>query len=323
MQTSRTNLATLNRPTIYAHRSHADGPSAAGAPLPLTTIVPRELVHRASVSEVFLTHWETNSPDSFTVKAQWPRGHALFVPSGGYQDPLLLVESVRQAGALLSHAEYGVPFGYQFLMSDMSYSAQAGALAVGPVPTEVELLVDCYDIVRRGTRLAGLRYRVTVMRDGLPLAVAEAAFTCASPSVYERLRGERGTVAPAPSAPIAPALVGRTCSRDVVLSAGDSAWQLRFDTTHPIFFDHPVDHVPGMVLIEAARQAAHAGAGLPHALPVHLTSAFERYVEFDAPCWIEAEAGTPAPDGRVTVEVRGSQNGRTAFTAAVTLQPHH
>ncbi|MEU9302662.1 ScbA/BarX family gamma-butyrolactone biosynthesis protein [Streptomyces sp. NPDC048269] len=310
---------------MYPAHSLAGDPRLRTRALALTTIVPREYVHRASVSEVFLTHWETNSPDSFSVTAQWPRGHALFVPSGGYQDPLLLVESVRQVGALLSHAEYGVPFGYQFLMSDMTYSAHVDALTAGPAPTEVELLVNCHDIVRRGTRLVGLRYHVTVMRDGQPLAVAEAAFTCVSPSVYQRLRGERSTSAPAPSAPILPVLVGRTSSRDVVLSAaGPHAgpkWRLRLDTTHPIFFDHPVDHVPGMVLIEAARQAAHAGTGLPHSLPVQLTSAFERYVEFDSPCWIEAEASEPDTDGCVTSHVRGSQDGQTTFTAAVTLRP--
>lgn len=32
------------------------------------------------------------------------------------------------------------------------------------------------------------------------------------------------------------------------------AAQIHVDREHPFFFDHPVDHVPGMLLIEAARQ---------------------------------------------------------------------
>ncbi|MFE5398563.1 ScbA/BarX family gamma-butyrolactone biosynthesis protein [Streptomyces sp. NPDC056568] len=292
----------------------------------LTTTVPREYVHRAAVSEVFLTHWEADSPDRFSVTAQWPRAHALFVPVGGYQDPLLLVESVRQTGALLAHAQYEVPFGHQFLMWHMSFDARPEALVAGPRPTEVVLRAECGDITRRGGKLAGMEYHVTVERDGAPLATATAAFSCTSPSVYRRLRGDRtgGASVPLPVG-IVPESVGRQGSRDVVLAAADPhsphRWQLRVDTAHPVFFDHPVDHVPGMVLLEAARQAAHAATDLPDALPVGLESAFARYAELDAPCWIDAEAGRPDSAGRVPTTVRGTQNGKTVFTATVVLCP--
>ncbi|WP_260845011.1 AfsA-related hotdog domain-containing protein [Streptomyces sp. SLBN-31] len=60
---------------------------------------------------------------------------------------------------------------------------------------------------------------------------------------------------------------------DVVLSplGQPHRWQLRVDTRHPVLFDHIVDHVPGMLLIEAARQAATATLGhttLPSPSPV-------------------------------------------------------
>ncbi|MFI1888403.1 ScbA/BarX family gamma-butyrolactone biosynthesis protein [Streptomyces jumonjinensis] len=297
----------------------------------LTTTVPREYVHRAAVSEVFLTRWEPWEPggaDCFTVTAQWPRGHALFTPSGGYQDPLLLAESVRQTGTLLAHAEYGVAFGHQFLMRSLSFSAAPGALTTGPAPTEVELRVTCHDMVRRAGRLAGMSYRVTLVRDGVRAATAEAAFSCASPSVYRRLRGERSTTTTLPVPPgIPPAVVGRADPRDVVLAAAGPhrrhhQWQFRVDTSHPILFDHPVDHVPGMALIESARQAAHAATGLPDALPVVLDSTFERYADLDAPCWIDAQPGEPDLTGRIPVSIRGTQRGATVFSAAIVLRPH-
>ncbi|MFF8732844.1 AfsA-related hotdog domain-containing protein [Streptomyces sp. NPDC015171] len=34
-------------------------------------------------------------------------------------------------------------------------------------------------------------------------------------------------------------------------------WQLRIEQDHPVLFGHPVDHAPGMLLLEALRQAAH------------------------------------------------------------------
>ncbi|MCZ0971672.1 AfsA-related hotdog domain-containing protein [Streptomyces albulus] len=66
------------------------------------------------------------------------------------------------------------------------------------------------------------------------------------------------------------------------------------NTAHPVLFDHPVDHVPGMLMVEAARQAARAVA--PHwSLPVALDCSFARYAELDAPCWVGARAAGRAP----------------------------
>ncbi|MCI0385805.1 gamma-butyrolactone biosynthesis enzyme [Streptomyces sp. CNQ085] len=295
----------------------------------LTTTVPREYVHRAAVSEVLLIDWgpdASDQADSFVVRAQWPRGHSFFTPVGGYQDPLLLIESVRQAGSLLAHAEYGVPLGYQFLMWDISFSAHPDALVAGSTPTEVELRIMCHDIVRRGRTIARMRYDVSVWREGAPLAAARASFSCTSPAVHRRLRGDRPVMTGRALPPaIDPAEVGRTCPGNVVLSSSgrgrENLWQLRVDTEHPVFFDHPVDHTPGMVLIEAARQAAYAATGLPDALLLGLESAFTRYAELDAPCLIEAHPERPGVTGDIPVRVRGTQEAQTLFTADLVLRP--
>jgi hypothetical protein len=314
----------------------ATGHPVTRTPLPrLTTTVPREYVHRAAVSEVLLTGWETDTalvaPDRqevFAVSAQWPRSHSFFTETGGYQDPMLLIESVRQIGSLLAHAEFGVPFGHQFLMWDMSFSTSPELLLADAVPTEVELRTVCRDIVRRGRVLGGMRYDVTVLRDGKELATAGAAFSCTSPAVHRRLRAGRptGTDRVVPPA-IDPAAVGHADDRHVLLAepvcapgAGDR-WELRVDTAHPTFFDHPVDHIPGMVLLEAARQSALVSTGLPDALLLGLKSNFARYAEFDAPCWIEPVAEPHGSDGGVLVRVRGSQHAETVFTAELLLNP--
>lgn len=303
----------------------------------LTTTVPREYVHRAAVSEVLLTGWEAaaepagpDQPDEFAVSAQWPRSHSFFTQSGGYQDPMLLIESVRQIGSLLAHAEFGVPFGHQFLMWDMSFNTSPELLVADAVPTEVELRTVCRDIVRRGRVLGGMRYDVTVLRDGKALATGGAAFSCTSPAVHRRLRAGRPTTTDrvVPTA-IDPAAVGHSDDRHVLLAEpktgstpgiGDR-WELRVDTAHPTFFDHPVDHIPGMVLLEAARQAALVSTGMPDALLLGLKSNFARYAEFDAPCWIEPQAEPHGTEGGVLVRVRGTQHAETVFTAELVLSP--
>lgn len=63
----------------------SDTPAPAGTGVmrypSLTTTVPKEFVHRASVAEVMLTDWERTGQARFTVSAQWPRGHSFFTPS--------------------------------------------------------------------------------------------------------------------------------------------------------------------------------------------------------------------------------------------------
>lgn len=298
----------------------------------LTSTVPREYVHRKAVSEVLLTGWGdvdpagSNECDGYVVRAQWPRSHALFTPGRGYQDPMLLIESVRQVGSLLAHAAYDVPFGHQFLMSDISIDAEPELLTADPVPTDIEMHTVCRDIVRRGGLLREMRYDITVLRENGARATASAAFRCMSPDVYLRLRGGRSTTPDnTPPPALDPAAVGHDSVRHVVLSepapGTPNRWELRVDITHPTYFDHPVDHIPGMVLLEGARQAAHASTGLPRALLLGLKSDFSRYAEFDAPCWITAEPEPYGTGGDLLVRVHGSQHQETVFTAELVLRP--
>ncbi|MEU3048257.1 AfsA-related hotdog domain-containing protein [Streptomyces sp. NPDC006984] len=147
----------------------------------MTSTVPRELVHRAAVAEVFLTGWSRTAENQFALTAQWPRAHSYFTPVNGCYDPLLASETIRQVGTLLSHAEFGVPFGDQFLMWDLHHSVRPELAGVGAAPADLELDVICSDIRRRGRRLAGMRYEVTLYCGGQVIATGGAAFHCTSP----------------------------------------------------------------------------------------------------------------------------------------------
>ncbi|MFI8952777.1 ScbA/BarX family gamma-butyrolactone biosynthesis protein [Streptomyces sp. NPDC053750] len=292
----------------------------------LTTTVPKEFVHRASVAEVLLTDWDRVDDLHYTVAAQLPRHHGFFANISGCHDPLLIAETIRQAGILLAHAEFGVPLGHQFLMWDLAIDVMPEHLLVDTTPANLEVEVACRDVKRRGANLAGLHFDAAIRRDGQVAATGAATFTCASPAVYRRLRASgMGDCVPAPlplTSPTAPQDVGRISPTDVVLSPlpKPDCWQLRVDTRHPVLFDHPVDHVPGMVLLEAARQASSAFLGYP-CLPVGITGEFARYAELDAPCLIEVCSLPADTDGRDRVLVTGRQNDRLVFSSAVTVTP--
>ncbi|MGW4272010.1 ScbA/BarX family gamma-butyrolactone biosynthesis protein [Streptomyces seoulensis] len=297
----------------------------------LTTTVAREYVHRAALSEVFLTGWSKGGPDSFTVTAQWPRSHSFYNSEHGLYDPLLLSETVRQCGLLLMHVGYHMPFGHQISWSRLQYTLDPRALRIEATPAEIELHVTCSDVKYQGKVARTMVVHLEAVRAGSLLARATIGFNSHSPAVYRRLRAGRNVeeifaAVPEPPEPVSRAAAGRLRRQDIVLSPTERSarWQLRVDTSHPVLFDHPVDHVPGMLLLEAVRQAgqatdpAQAGA----VLPVSLDVSFNRYVEFDQPCWIEAEQIRTASSSsgiRRVMKVDARQNGFSAFTATTEL----
>jgi hypothetical protein len=294
-------------------------PQSAEIPA-LTSSVPRQLVHRAAIAETFPTGWSRTETDRFSVSAQWPRVHCLHVsPDRTAYDPLLVVETVRQAGTLLNHTEYKVPLDHQFVLQEFRITTFPEHLGVGPVPAEPVVDITFSDVRHRGKRLVSARYEADVRLDGERVAHADVAFTCTSGAVFSRLRGGR-TAATVTALPVPPGLpaadVGRESAADVVLALPQQAqgyWQLRVDTGHAVFFDHPLDHIPGMLLLESTRQAAMArtgpGGGL---IPVSFDTTFHQFAELDLPTWIES---TDEGDG--TLKVVGTQEGRTVFECVV------
>jgi hypothetical protein len=300
------------------------------SPVRLTRTVPRQYVHRAALAEVLLTDWRPTGDDRFTVEAQWPRAHSLYAPVAGLRhDPLLLAETVRQAGLLLSHAAFAVPLDHSFLMWELRYSIDPDGALVGAGPTDWELEVRCQDRVERGGRLSGMTYTVSLLRDGVRVGSGGARFTCAGPRVYERLRGPHGLIsvlAPRPARRALPAAhvraTGRAAGTDVVLEPAPhpgGPWVLRVDPDHPILFDHPVDHVPGMLLLEAARQAAALVTGRPRGYPAQISAQFLRFVEFGERCLVHAVPLEPGEDGSTVVEVSAVQGDTKVFEARVRM----
>ncbi|WP_307125678.1 ScbA/BarX family gamma-butyrolactone biosynthesis protein [Streptomyces sp. B1I3] len=282
------------------------------------TTVPMELVHRRRTQDVVPTDWTHISGDRFLVRGTWPDNHRFFAPRNGLYDPLLLVESMRQSTILIGHGAYDVPADHHFLMWGLDFTTDPGHLAVRYGP-EVELEVELSGITRSSGRLSGMHSHVTVRLGRHTAGTGISRIKVLSAKTYARIRGDLPVAPPAASPAVLapPPRVGRTRPEDVLLVPTGRAgrWQLRVDTSHPTLYQGPKDHIPGMVLIEAARQAAHAVSGPAAFLPSRGGNAFHRYAEFRSPLWIEA---VRQPDGH-TVHVTGRQDGRAVFTSSVTV----
>ncbi|MFJ4842017.1 ScbA/BarX family gamma-butyrolactone biosynthesis protein [Streptomyces sp. NPDC088746] len=279
--------------------------------------IPKEYVHLGRPEMVFLTAWRRREDGEFSLTARWP------APAAGLPyDPRVLTQTIRQSGLVIAHAAYGVPLSDQTLLHYFDFTVAAGFSVSPSGLCDLAVEVSVTEPKKRGRTVSSLGMDVRVVQGDSIVAHAESEFGWISPRAYRRLRGEQLALDwntwPLP-APVDPGTVRRPAPSDVVLAAGDRPlqWRLRNDVDNTVLYDHPVDHVPGLVLMEAAHQAAHAAV---HPAPFEattVTSAFERYAEFDRPCLIEAET-LPAGPGEISVLVTAEQDGETVFRGRLT-----
>jgi hypothetical protein len=289
--------------------------------------VDRNLVHRAALAEVLLTDVVRLEGERFNLGVQWPRAHTFYgTDAGGRHDPMLIAECIRQSGLLLSHIGFEVPHGTQFVFRDLDFHIESeAAMLVGAVPTNLDVIVTCTELRRRDEGLGGMRVNLELYRDGDLAAAGSGAVACVSPADYPAMRwrgGESRThlpvAEPPPSAP--PASVARWSEDDVVLgTTGEEDpgwWSVRVLTDHAVLFDHPLDHIPGMLELEAFRQAAMASAGVPaHGAPPLLSELrikCLRYGDLDRLAHCMAE-----PDEAGVQQVRMTQDGEDIAVGSV------
>ncbi|WP_243869817.1 ScbA/BarX family gamma-butyrolactone biosynthesis protein [Streptomyces liangshanensis] len=269
--------------------------------------------HLRHEESVLVTGWRRTGADAFTVGVRWPAAFG-DLP----YDPRLLTQTIRQSGLLVAHAAYDVPLAHQTMLDTLDFTVAPRFRAPLGRPSELEVRVGVKETAGNRRAASSLRMRIHLVRDGVTVSRAETEFRWISPRVYERVRGDRLAYDwgswPVP-APVAAELTGRASAADVALAPGDGPrrWLLRNDTGNRLLFDHPVDHVPGLTLLEAADQAAQALLAPARLMATRITTTYHRYVEFDEPCWIEA-AFLPAPaPGLCAVRVTGTQSGKEAF----------
>ena len=278
--------------------------------------VDRGLVHRDSLGEVFLTDLAALDAGSYAVAAQLPRSHAyygdhLLRPST--YDPVLLLEASRQAGLAGAHQFFGVPADHKFILTHLRIHLEhPERIVVGPAPFPLTMLVRVADRKIREGVTTGVDSEVELSVNGVVIGRASVGLRFRSPSSYLSLRlGNRNGqelpssathACPVIGTPVAPHLVGRTNPDNVVLvdasAQGNTARAtLRTPTGHPSMFDHPQDHLPGMVITEGARQLALFAAldtrGMSSAktFPTDLDVVFTRFGELEQETVLTASVG--------------------------------
>ena len=313
--------------------------SKTGTTSPVNALV-QQYVHRRAASQVLLTDWQPEAAGGFLVNAEWPGEHELYAPLGGrWHDPLLMVETARQAGLAIGHSALDVPVGDQFILRTLVLRQPRPAPAGAGRPARVEVGVQCREPAARSRSSRRLDYRFTLGQDGVPIASAEMTANVLPMATYTRLRKGRGPGEACPGLsprPESALVTNRRRPCDVVIGpattdhaadhtadhAADPAARthpLHVDTTHRFYFDHPLDHIPGMLLLDAARQAVQARMHPRPVVPLELEAEFLRYAELDHPCQIRLEQTGRDSEGRLTAGVTAVQNEVPVFRCRLVL----
>lgn len=300
--------------------------------------VPRELVHRMSLTEVFVTGVLARDEDTLDVGMQIPRSHAFYRDTAGCHhvyDPMVLVEAARQTLIMLGHRLFEMPFGTKFILRDIALGdTDLAALSVRGVPTEVVLRCRILRRFHGREGVSGARVSYSALIGDRVAATLECNMSWVTATRWQTMREERRAALGLPlNAPfeahdserrIPKALVDRRDPANVVISplrlppGGDGTGTARLvvDTGHPVLFDHPLDHVPGMLILEAFRQLSIATAvengTLPSASAVltGLSARFTGFGELDLP--ITCESVRTAGDGtNAVLHCAMKQDGRT------------
>lgn len=278
--------------TTFGGGAASSGLSAR--PLSWSRTVARESVHRTSVAEVLLTDVVRLAEATFLTAAQWPRSHPTFPPAGnGGHSRLMIVETLRQLGIFIPSQFFSVPLEAHFLIKDLFYGVdiateprlQSGA-------TDITCLAEVDDLrpARDGHGLRGLRLRIRLSAGVTTFARAGGNARFLDARAYAALRGASlGLRAPRPRRRPTPEAVDAVLPRDVLLAHSDGG-TLELDPAdhlHPFFFDHAGDHVPGMVLVEAARQAIAVLSDGELLRPTAFRLRTPHFTEFDPPARVE------------------------------------
>lgn len=331
-------------PALAAFERYRDDP--ARLKLRRERTVPKRLVRKAAVENVLITDHRVLDGDTWLCSGQIPRAHELINDQPptrrDHGDLCLMSEITRQAAILAHHRYFGVPRSQKFVF--MAYEVSAPPAApLAPMTLPVPFTV--YGAVET-RRYRGEALAEVVSSHAIELGDDHVVHTTARYRLYtaaayrrlrERIRAQKDLSGPVRRDALRPAdaaLVGRSRPANVLLSAPETHSGADFrsavlvDTASSFFFDHPDEHVTGMVQFETIRQMATLSAGLARGVPADrltLTGLSVRFLDFgelELPVECEAhvhDAPTAGALPRVAVDVRLRQPTSTITEANAEL----
>jgi len=294
---------------------------------------PPELLQQRAGEQVFVTDW-SQGDDGFTFAARLPLEHPRYSDTcNGFHDIVVIAEAITQVGMAASVNLLGVPPEWEFFVQSIGAS-------LDPLENNLREAGSCRLTLSTREGTAGVKFRpdgsasgaflkTLNALEGKPSGSSEVKAFWMPPNRYRdfrrRARNRRPASEVAPASAEPETMIGRENPASSVLSALESdgerrhTCQLVVDTSDPTFNDPPVDHVHGLLLCEAARQAATAAICRERGLSpgeVVISSEQMKFIAFAeldrlTRCEIDVERDSG------TVRIEFTQSGRCVCRAAV------
>ena len=312
--------------------------------------IARQLVHRNFIDHVLITDIVRVQDDRFLCGARLPQSHNYFNETAG-GGILLGTEMMRQASIALSHKFLGISPECSYILQHVTNVVEKlGPRTITPELCNVVLDIHLTDrTYRRSGELTGLVADIQVYSGGQRVMRGGGEFIFVPKKMYERLRRTNGNGhaggkgSDVHTIPIAPEQVGRRELQNVVITSVTQRERDLFeayvvvDPEHPYFFEHKLDHVSGMLLLEACNQVGIAATArwcgfVPQEIVFKSFDAhFHEFAALGAPVKVAArvqeQAGEPFGSCALTLDVHFTQHGhplaecRVGMAAMATLEP--
>jgi hypothetical protein len=177
--------------------------------------------------------------------------------------------------------------GTRFIFRDLEMQLTADSLGLGNMPAEGSAMLTVLPRRTGRGRVTGVNIECDLRIADRSAMVGTGSLMVLNPGSWAAMRQRGREQALTYASPVAlrqvaapPAIVGRGNPRNVVVSAptflqnGLSMSWLVVNLTHPYMFDHQLDHLPGNLILEGARQAALSSVAMsqgidPFALTIH------------------------------------------------------
>lgn len=226
----------------------------------------KHLVHKAFNSEVFLTDSHRIDESTFEIAAFLPRAHTYYndTQDSTRHDVSTLLEVFRQCSILVAHKFYGVALNSKFIFDSADFKVLHNEiLENSPQSYQSIIKITILQVKHKRGNNCGLLLDMQLFIDSKKYATKIMDMSWFAPKMYERLRGEiaNENYTPLDNHQISSKSLGRNATTNIVITQFLQESQY-FQTTiipnqaHPAFFDHPLDHIPASLLIEALRQSS-------------------------------------------------------------------
>lgn len=234
--------------------------------LDFSRTIDKSLVHRRALAEVFITDFESVSRDRYIVAAQLPVGHAYYNDGNtNFHDPLAIIEACRQAALVVAHQYYGVP-------KDWSFIFRKAKVHIGDIDSTIisdgRMLVgiNITKTFEKDGFLTGMIGDFVVEIDGNKVGDFVGSLSFLPSAMLKKMRAQARSVKNisdkpyiSPLQPLAAKRVARTSAKNIVIGrTSRDTYEIVDCRSNRALIDHEVDHISGMVIMEACRQAAIA-----------------------------------------------------------------